>query len=119
MADKLEGMGLILVMAGAKREAETIARSLVEEKLAACVNIVRPVRSIYRWRGRVEDAREYMLMFKTRATLYSAVERRVLQLHSYEVPEIIALTPTAGSRRYLDWLVDSANSVSLQAAPRS
>jgi periplasmic divalent cation tolerance protein len=98
---------VVFVMAGKKAEAETSARALVSEQLAACANIVGPVRSIYRWRGAVEEAGEHLIMIKTRKTLYPAVERRVRELHSYDVPEILALAPSAGSAAYLDWILDS------------
>jgi periplasmic divalent cation tolerance protein len=98
---------VVFVMAGKKAEAQTIARTLVSERLAACANIVEPVHSIYRWRGAVEEAREHWIMIKTRKTLYRTVERRVRELHSYDVPEILALAPAAGSAAYLDWILDS------------
>jgi periplasmic divalent cation tolerance protein len=98
---------LVLVMAGSEDEAASIARTLVDERLAACVNIIGPARSIYRWGGAVEDAREYLLLIKTRARLYTKVERRVRELHSYEVPEVVALPFASGSRRYLEWLFES------------
>jgi periplasmic divalent cation tolerance protein len=98
---------VVFVMAGKKAEAETIARALVNEQLAACANIVGSVRSIYRWRGGVEEAREHLIMIKTRKALYPTLERRVRELHSYEVPEILALGPFTGSPAYLDWILDS------------
>jgi periplasmic divalent cation tolerance protein len=98
---------IIFVMAGKKKEAEAIARTLVSEQLAACANIVGPVHSIYRWRGAVEEAREHWIMIKTRKTLYPSVERRVRELHDYDVPEILAVTPFAGSAAYLEWIADS------------
>jgi periplasmic divalent cation tolerance protein len=98
---------LVLVMAGSEDEAATIARTLVDERLAACVNIIGPVRSIYRWRGAVEHAREHLLLIKTRARLYTKVERRVRELHSYEVPEVVALPFASGSHPYLEWLFES------------
>lgn len=94
-------------MSGSEDEATKIARVLVEERLAACVNVVGPVRSIYRWRGAVEDAGEHLLIVKIRARMYAKVERRVKELHSYEVPEVIALPLAAGSRRYLEWLLEA------------
>jgi len=102
---------IVFVMAGSEEEAAKIARTLVEERLAACANIIGPVRSIYRWRGAVEDAREYMIMVKTRGRLYPGVERRVKELHSYEVPEIVAIGLAAGSRRYVEWIFESTAAV--------
>ena len=98
---------LVLVMAGNEDEAASIAHALVDERLAACVNIIGPARSIYRWRGAVEDAREYLLLIKTSARLYTKVERRVRELHSYEVPEVVALPFASGSHPYLEWLFES------------
>ncbi|MBV8775459.1 MAG: divalent-cation tolerance protein CutA, partial [Deltaproteobacteria bacterium] len=83
--------------------------ALVEERLAACVNIVGPVRSIYRWRGAIENASEYMLLIKAPARHIPLVERRVGELHSYEVPEIVAVTLAAGSKPYLAWLDESTS----------
>ena len=85
-------------------EAERIARHLVEAELAACVNIVPAVRSIYRWQGRVESNEEVLMIIKILARRYSSVERAIRERHSYDVPEIIALPISRGFRRYLDWI---------------
>jgi periplasmic divalent cation tolerance protein len=98
---------LMFVTAPNQAEAAEIARVLVEERLAACVNLLAPIRSIYRWRDRVEDDREVMLLIKTRASLARRIERRVRELHSYEVPEIIAVRLDSGSAPYLAWLFES------------
>lgn len=98
---------VILVTTGSEELAASIARVLVGERLAACVNIVGPVRSIYRWRDAVEDDSEYLLIVKTRATLYVKVEQRVRELHTYEVPEVLALNADRGSPPYLKWLLES------------
>jgi periplasmic divalent cation tolerance protein len=98
---------LVLVTAGAEEQARSIAHRLVEERLAACVNVVGPIRSIYRWRGAVEDEAEFLLLIKTRARLLGRLERRVIELHSYEVPEVLALAPSGGSAAYLGWLLES------------
>ena|SRR5918992_5672984 len=95
---------LILVTAGSETEAETIARTLVEERLVACVNIVSPIRSLYRWEGKVADEREWLLIIKTPASHFAAVEARVQALHSYQVPEVIAVPIQAGSGAYLRWI---------------
>lgn len=92
------------VTAANEDEAARIARSLVEERLAACVNIVRNVRSIYRWQGRIEDEAEVLMIVKTRRELYTRLERKVKELHSYTVPEVIALPVVEGSGDYLAWL---------------
>jgi periplasmic divalent cation tolerance protein len=98
---------IVFVMAANEDESSRIAQALVEEKLSACVNIVGPVRSIYRWRGAIETASEYMLVIKAPARNFVQLERRVRELHSYEVPEIIAVTLAAGSTPYVAWLAES------------
>lgn len=84
--------------------AERLARGLVEAELAACVNLVGPVRSIYRWQGAVAEDPELLLVIKTRAACYADVEAYLLREHPYEVPEVIALDVTRGSEAYLAWL---------------
>jgi len=98
---------VILTTTGVEEQALSIARVLVSERLAACVNIIGPIRSVYRWRDAIEDEREYLLIIKTRATLYTKVERRVRELHTYEVPEVLALTADRGSPPYIKWLLES------------
>jgi periplasmic divalent cation tolerance protein len=110
---------VILVTTGSEEQAVSIARALVSERLAACVNIVGPVRSIYRWRDAVSDDREYLLIIKTRATLYIKVETRVRQLHSYEVPEVLALNADRGSPPYIKWLLDSTGPLRAPEKQRS
>ena len=100
-------MRAILVTTGSEEEAVSLARTLVGERLAACVNIVGPVRSIYRWREEVQDDREYLLIIKTRALHYMKVETRVRQLHTYEIPEVLALNADRGSPLYIQWMLDS------------
>jgi periplasmic divalent cation tolerance protein len=100
---------VVLVTAGSAEEAERLARTLVGERLVACANVVGPVRSIYRWQGSVEDAAEYLLVLKARAADVAALETRVRALHSYEVPEILALPVEAGSAPYLAWLADATD----------
>jgi periplasmic divalent cation tolerance protein len=95
---------IVLAMAASEEEATKIARALLAAKLVACANILGPVRSMYHWRGVLEEAQEYLIMLKTRAGLYPKVEQRVRELHSYENPEIIALMPSAGSKAYLEWI---------------
>ena len=98
---------MVFVMAANEGEAGRIAQALVEEKLAACVNIVGPVLSTYRWHGKVETASESMLLIKARVRDFSKLERRVRELHSYELPEVVAVTLAAGSKAYLAWLAES------------
>ncbi|MGH7924639.1 MAG: divalent-cation tolerance protein CutA [Candidatus Binatus sp.] len=102
---------IILATSGSEAEAVSIARTLVNERLAACVNVVGPVRSIYRWRDGVEDEREYLLVIKTRATLYMKVETRVRELHTYEVPEILSVVADRGSPPYVQWLLASTGPI--------
>jgi periplasmic divalent cation tolerance protein len=95
---------LVLVTAGSEEEAEKITHALVEERLAACVNIIHPIRSIYRWEGKVQSDREWLLIIKTQQIHFTAVEARVKALHSYQVPEVIALPVVNGSEKYLRWV---------------
>ena len=96
---------VVLVTCANAAEARRIARRLVEARLAACVNIVdAPVRSIYRWKGKVESAREHLLVIKSSQRRLRALQRAVMRLHSYDVPEVIALPIAAGSGAYLKWL---------------
>lgn len=95
---------VVLVTAPEGELAEKLARGLVEGKLAACVNLVPQVKSVYRWEGKIETGKETLLVIKTRSGLLPQVERFVKELHSYTVPEVIALPIESGSRAYLDWL---------------
>lgn len=90
-----------------RRQAAAIARSLVKEKLAACVNVVPGVTSIYRWEGRVEEAREVLLVIKSRRALSKRLVARVRALHSYEVPEVVTIPIAAGNPAYLRWVRES------------
>ena len=99
---------LVLVTCPSLPEARKISRSLLQKHLAACVNIhTAPVESIYRWRGKIETAREHLLLIKTTALRLKSLEREVLRLHSYETPEFLVLPISSGSRSYLSWLSDS------------
>jgi len=95
---------VVLVTCGSEDEALKIARSLVEEGLAACVNLISPVRSIYRWEGKIWDEKEWLLMIKTQEPRFVDLERRIKSLHSYSVPEIIGLPIVKGASSYLEWL---------------
>lgn len=110
---------MVFVMAANEDEAGRIAQALVAERLAACVNIVGPVHSVYRWRGTIENASEYMLVIKTSMRHFSKLERRVRELHSYEVPEIVAVTLAAGSKPYVAWLAESTRQAAPSASPGS
>jgi periplasmic divalent cation tolerance protein len=95
---------VVLVTVPSREEGERIAEILVGERLAACVNIVGPISSVYRWLGQVQRDDEHLLVIKTRAERYAALEARVLATHPYDVPEVIALRIEAGSEAYLTWL---------------
>jgi periplasmic divalent cation tolerance protein len=101
---------LVLVTCANPIQAKLIARSVIEKRLAACVNILRsPIESHYRWNGKVEKTRELLLLIKTTVRKLGGLEREVKRLHSYDVPEFIALPIVAGSERYLSWLSDSVS----------
>ena len=95
---------VVLVTTGSAEEGRRIGHAMVEERLAACVNVVGPIRSIYRWEGAVEEADEHLLVMKARTADVSALTARVRALHSYDVPEVVALPLTGGSEAYLAWL---------------
>jgi periplasmic divalent cation tolerance protein len=95
---------IVLITAGSEEEAHKIARLLVNNKKAVCVNIVPAVNSLFRWKGKIDLARESLLLVKTRASLLSEIISLVKQVHSYELPEIIALPIIGGSEEYLKWL---------------
>jgi len=97
---------IVFITAQKEEEAANIARALVEDGLAGCVNIVRNIRSIYKWEGKVEDEAEVLMIAKTRQELFSDIEKKVKELHSYTVPEIIAMPIVKGSADYLRWLED-------------
>ena len=98
---------VVLVTAPDADTAARIARTLVEEKLAACGNVLPGVRSIYRWQGKVEEAQETLLVLKTARARFKEIVDRVRALHPYEVPEVVAVPIEAGFDGYLDWVVGS------------
>ena len=95
---------VVLVTCGSEEEALKIAHSLVEGHLAACVNLISPIRSIYRWEGKIWDEREWLLIVKTQRQRFEDLKKEVKSLHSYSVPEIIGLPITEGSFAYLNWI---------------
>jgi len=97
---------VVYVTAGSTAEGDRLARALVDERLAACVSRIAPVQSVYRWEGKLEQSEEQLLIIKTQRRLFAALERRVRELHSYSVPEIVALPIIDGSQDYLRWLGD-------------
>ncbi|WP_013320905.1 divalent-cation tolerance protein CutA [Gloeothece verrucosa] len=103
MSDSVTDYGIVLVTTSSPEEAKVIASALVESQLAACVTVI-PVQSIYRWQGEINEDQEWQLIIKTRLELFRALSDKVIELHSYEVPEIIALPIVAGSQAYLNWI---------------
>ena len=97
---------VVFITASSEDDAVKIARSLVEAKLAGCVNIIKNIRSIYRWEKNVEDEPEVLMIAKTQKTLFDNLMKKVKEIHSYTVPEIIALPIVEGSEDYLKWLRD-------------
>jgi periplasmic divalent cation tolerance protein len=95
---------VVLVTVGSRDEGERLAAALVSESLAACVNLLGPMRSVYRWEGTLHNDEELLLIIKSRACLFDALRMRVQELHSYQTPEVIALPITDGSPGYLAWL---------------
>jgi periplasmic divalent cation tolerance protein len=100
MTDKI----VVLSSCDSERQAETIARYLVDQRLAACVNIVPGARSIFRWKDQIEDSREFVLLIKSRRDLFDQVRAAIEKLHTYEIPEVVALTVIDGSANYLAWV---------------
>jgi periplasmic divalent cation tolerance protein len=98
---------IVLSTAGSEEEARKIANSLVEQQLAACVNIIPQIESFYRWQGKVASSREWLLLIKTSAGQFEAVREAIRRMHSYELPECIALNIDDGSREYLEWIESS------------
>jgi periplasmic divalent cation tolerance protein len=103
------GQVLIYVTAGSGEEARELARALVEERLAACANVLGDIRSFYWWEGKVRDDGEVALILKTRDALVEKVTRRITELHSYSVPCVVALPITAGNPDFLDWIVNETS----------
>jgi periplasmic divalent cation tolerance protein len=98
---------IVLVTCASISEARRLGRSVVQKRLAACANILSRVESIYRWKGKVERAKEVLVIMKTSAQRVKELEREVKRTHSYEVPEFIVLPVVAGSREYLQWVGES------------
>jgi len=98
---------IVVFVTAPEDEAVDLAKTLVEERLVACVNIVPGLRSIYWWQGKVEDEPEVLCIMKTRSNLFESLRDRVRELHSYEVEEIIALPIVAGNPPYLDWIKEN------------
>jgi periplasmic divalent cation tolerance protein len=100
MTDKI----VVLSTCASAEEAQRVARALVEKRLAACVNVIPGIRSVYRWKDAIEDEEEVLLVIKTSRALLEELRNEIERLHSYEVPEVIALSVVDGSERYLTWM---------------
>ncbi len=100
---------VVLVTCGSEEEAIKIANALIEEHLAACVNLISPIRSIsiYRWEGKIWDEKEWLLIIKTQKQRFGELEKKVKSLHSYSVPEIISFPIIEGSSSYLNWIEEN------------
>lgn len=101
---------VVLTTVGQKEAAEKLAQELVERRLAACVNIVGPIRSVYRWRDQIENQAEFLLMIKTTAACASQLRSALKALHPYELPECVELAVDGGSEEYLAWLAAEVSS---------
>jgi periplasmic divalent cation tolerance protein len=107
---------VVLVTTASLREAKKIARHLVDSNLAACVNISQPIRSVYRWEGKIADEKEYLLLIKTVRDLFNEIKSAISRIHSYHTPEIVCLPIIDGSRNYLQWIADSVKKVEVPGA---
>ena len=113
----MAGLIQVVTTTAERNDAERIATALVEERLAACVQIVGPVASTYRWQGRVEQAQEWLCVAKTSQDHYAAVEAAITRLHPYDVPEIVATAIDAGSASYFEWLQGELRPTGEQDSP--
>jgi periplasmic divalent cation tolerance protein len=111
MPDAISPARIVLTTAANPEEARRLARTLVEERLAACATLIPAVESVYRWKGVVESATETMLLIKTGPDQLAALEARLHELHSYETPEFLVLKVESGSHAYLEWLLGSLRQV--------
>jgi periplasmic divalent cation tolerance protein len=95
---------IMLTTAGNREEADRLARAIVERELAACVDIVGPMKSVYRWKGKIESADEFLLIIKSTEDAFDRIRDAIRELHSYELPEFLELAITRGDGKYLSWL---------------
>jgi periplasmic divalent cation tolerance protein len=109
---------VIMVTASSRRECRKIALRLIDEKLAACVNITQPIQSIYRWEGKIDQGKEFLMFIKTRRDLFPQIEAEIALVHSYHTPEIICLPIIDGSPNYLQWVSDSVRPATGPETPK-
>jgi periplasmic divalent cation tolerance protein len=100
---------IVFTTAGSEQEARKIAHAVVEQRLAACVNILPRIESVYRWQGRIENATEWLLIIKTQAAAFERLRNAIQELHSYDLPECVMLAVDAGSKEYLDWIIGNTD----------
>jgi periplasmic divalent cation tolerance protein len=98
---------IVLTTAGSPQEAEKIARALVERRLAACVNIIPQIQSVYRWKEKIEQETEWLLIIKTRLNIFDSVRDAIKELHAYDLPECVMLDVSDGSEAYLNWVSEN------------
>lgn len=98
---------IVLTTAGSADDADRIATALVQAELAACVNTVSPVTSVYRWKGSVQKEQEWLLLIKTTASAFDRVSKKIRELHSYDLPECIQVSIEAGTAEYLNWIAEN------------
>lgn len=103
----MEKYSIVFTTAGKIEEAKKIAKILVQEKLAACVNIIRPIDSYYVWENKLVEDKEILLIIKTRISLFNKLKNRIISLHSYKIPEIILIPIKKGLKSYLDWIEEN------------
>lgn len=116
MTDKI----VVMVTCASQAEAKKIARAVVEARLAACANVLGlPVQSIYRWKGKIESAKEVLLLMKSTRKRFAALEREIRRMHSYETPEIIAVAIVEGSKAYLRWIGKSVRPTGISDKKKS
>ena len=100
MTDKI----VVLTTCDSEKQAEKLAHTLVDQRLAACVNVLPKARSIYRWEGKIEDSTEWLLLIKSRRDLFTVLRAEIHKMHTYDVPEVVAIPVVDGSEAYLGWL---------------
>ncbi len=107
MAGKKKKYIMVMTTVGSEEQAVVIADALVNKKVAACVNIIPSIRSIYRFKGKVWDDEEYLLMIKSTQNNYNEIEKTITELHNYEIPEILSFPMEKGSKNFLNWIEES------------